>query len=64
MLRTILLVTRMIIAICRGRIETLVTVRRSKNRHIETLVNVSVANVFVSKSIFEILVRENQTPYL
>lgn len=54
----------MIIAICRGRIETLVTVRRSKNRHIETLVNVSVANVFVSKSIFEILVRENQTPYL
>ena len=44
-----LLIIRMITAICRGRIEALVTVRRSRNRHIETLVNVSVANVFLSQ---------------
>ena len=60
----ILLTIKMITAICRGRIEILVTVRRSRNRHIETLVNVSVANVFVSKSIFEPLVGEKKTPYL
>lgn len=60
---TILLKTKVITAICRGRIETLVTVRRSRNRHMEILVNVSVAKVF-SQSVLESLVRENQTPYL
>lgn len=60
---TILLITKVITAICRGRIETLVTVRRSRNRHMETLVNVSVAKVF-SKSVSESRVLENQMSYL
>ena len=52
-----LLTTKIIIATCRGRIKALVMVIRSKNRHIEILVNVSVAKVFsLSKSVFESLV--------
>lgn len=50
---TILLMTKRTTATCRGRIEALVTVRRSRNRHMETLVNVSVANVFVAKLVLK-----------
>lgn len=42
-----LLTTRRATATCRGRMDFLVTVIRSRNKHIATLVNVSVANVFL-----------------
>ena len=52
-----LLIIRKTIAACRGRMKALVMVIRSKNRHIESLVNVSVAKVFpLSKSVSESLV--------
>ena len=41
-----LLMIRIATAVRRGRMKLLVIVIRSRNRHIETLVKVSVANVF------------------